>query len=467
MDLKRLETAVEAYWSDEILPSLCEYMAIPCQSPAFDPHWHSNGLLDAAAGHLASWANAQLADVPGACVEVLKLEGCTPLIFGSIPGEGSPVLFYGHFDKQPPMTGWSHGRDAWTPSLENDRLYGRGGADDGYAIYAAIGAVLAAREQGVATPPCYLLIEGCEESGSGDLEAYFEFLQNRLGEPALVIALDAGAPDYETAWFTTSVRGQVAGNLRINVLKEAIHSGDGSGTVPSPFRIARQLLSRLEDEKSGEILTNGFGAEIPHALMVQAQEVGALLGRSFKDTLPLAAGVEPVSETVTELLLNRSWRPQLAILGIEGLPEIAGAPAVIHPDISMRLSLRLPPSVDPGSAAQLLTRLLEENPPYGADISFKPDMISPGWHARPLTPELHEAVCNASKASFGAAPGFFGGGGGIPFLRLLADSFPNAQLLLTGVLGPESNAHGPNEFLHLPTARRLTALIAQLLTKIR
>ena len=365
------------------------------------------------------------------------------------------------------MEGWSHGRDAWTPSLENDRLYGRGGADDGYAIYAAIGAVLAAREQGVATPPCFLLIEGCEESGSGDLESYFEFLRDRLGEPALVIALDAGAPDYDTAWFTTSVRGQVAGNLRIRVLKEAIHSGDGSGVVPSPFRIARQLLSRLEDEETGAILTSGFGTEISDHHEHLAQAAGARIGGSFLDTIPLAAGVEPVSNNVSELLLNRSWRPQLAIIGIEGLPVISGASAVIHPEIALRLSLRLPPSIDPASAALLLKQLLEEDPPYGADVSFEPDLTSPGWHARPLTPELHEAVCEASRASFGARPGLLGGGGGIPFLRLLADSFPNAQLLLTGVLGPESNAHGPNEFLHLPTAKRLTILIAHLLTHAR
>lgn len=464
MDLQRLEATVETFWDSEILPSLSQYIAIPCQSPAFDPDWDSNGLLDAAAGHLLSWTNEQLADVSGANIEVLKLEGRTPLIFGNIPGEGTPVLFYGHFDKQPPMDGWTHGREAWRPSLEGDRLYGRGGADDGYSIYAAIAAILAAREQGFATPPCFLMIEGCEESGSGDLDAYFELLRDRLDQPALVIALDAGAPDYETAWFTTSVRGQVAGNLRIRVLTEAIHSGDGSGVVPTPLRIARQLLSRIEDEQTGAIVAAGFDAEIPPYVLTQAQSVGGLLGNRFTASVPFAGSAEAVSSSTSELLLNRSWRPQLAVLGIDGLPPIAGAPAVLHPEISLRLSLRVPPSVDPVAASRLLKRILEANPPYGAEISFTPDMTSSGWHARPLALKLQDTVSAAAKASFGAEPGYFGGGGGIPFLRLLADSFPEAQLLLTGVLGPESNAHGPNEFLHVPTAKRLTALIAQLLS---
>lgn len=467
MDLRRLELAVETSWDEEIIPSLSDYISIPCQSPAFDLDWQTNELLDAAAEHLATWAANKLADVEGARVEILKVEGRTPLIFASIPGEGEPILFYGHFDKQPPMDGWSSGRHAWSPSLEGDRLYGRGGADDGYAIYAAITALLAAREQKLPTRPCILIIEGSEESGSGDLYVYFELLRHRIGEPSLVIALDAGAPDYDTAWFTTSVRGQVAGNLRIRVLTQAIHSGDGAGVVPTPFRIARELLSRLEDELSGAILPDCFSAEIPHHLEAQARAVGALMGAKFTEAIPFADTVRPVSEHASELLLNRSWRPQLAVLGIDGLPGVAGAAAVIHPEITLRLSLRLPPSVDPAAAARSLKEILESEPPHGADVSFVPDMTSPGWHAQPLTPELHEAVSSACTASFGIGPGFFGGGGGIPFLRLLADSFPNSQLLLTGVLGPESNAHGPNEFLHLPTAKRLTTLIAQLITHVR
>ncbi|HET9397747.1 MAG TPA: M20/M25/M40 family metallo-hydrolase, partial [Sphingomicrobium sp.] len=417
-----------------------------------------------AASLMVEWARDQLESVPGAAVDLLRLPGRTPLLFIDVPGdERPPVLIYGHLDKQPPMDGWVHGRSAWIPSVEGDRLYGRGGADDGYALFGAIIALLALREQGLAHPPCRILIEASEESGSGDLPFYIEQLDQRIGRPSLVIALDAGCGNYDQLWSTTSLRGQVAGTLTVRVLDEGMHSGDASGVVPSPFRIARSLLGRIEDSETGAIQIADFHVDIPAERRQQAIEAGAILGSALYSELPSAEGVGPVTDDPPEAALNRAWRPQLAVIGVDGLPNVANAAAVMHPELALKISLRLPPTLDPERAAQRLKALLEADPPYGAHIEFRPELVSAGWQAPPLAPWLRESLETASLETFAHPSAFMGGGGGIPFLSMLGERFPSTQFVATGVLGPQSNAHGPNEFLHLPTAKRIIAAVARLL----
>lgn len=445
------------------MPALLEYVAIPCQSPAFDTDWAASGHMDRAVALMAHWARKELSDMPGVTVDVITLPERTPVIFIDIPGDtGAPVLIYGHLDKQPPMTGWTQGRSAWTPSIEGDRLYGRGGADDGYSIFSAITAVLALREQGVEHPRCMILIEACEESGSADLPHYVEHLAPRIGVPAVVIALDAGCGNYDQLWMTTSLRGQVAGTLSVRVLNEGVHSGDAAGVVPSSFRIVRQLLSRLEDPDTGDIVPE-FHVPIPDERRVQAARAAAALGTSFHEQLPFPAGMKPVTDDLTQLVLNRSWRPQLAITGIDGLPSVANAAAVMQPTTALKLSLRLPPTFDPEAAAVRLKTILEADPPYRCEVSFRIDMVSKGWHAPAVAPWLEASLDEASTSAFGSPSALIGGGGGIPFLAMLGERFPAAQFVVTGVLGPQSNAHGPNEFLHIPTAKRITAVVAQVL----
>ena len=464
MDHARLQDSIFEAWQADILPALRDYIAIPCQSPAFDRDWTGNGHMDRAVALLVAWARAQLADVDGAQVEVLRLPGRTPLLFVDIPGDArAPVLVYGHLDKQPPMDGWAPGRGAWTPVIEDDRLYGRGGADDGYALFAAVAAVRALRAQGLAHPRCLLLIEASEESGSPDLPAYVELLAPRLGRPAAIVALDAGCGDYERLWVTTSLRGQIAGTLTVRVLAEGVHSGDASGVVPSSFRIARHLLSRLEDPATGEIVADGFHAAIPASRRAQAVAAAEALGTGFVARFPWLRGACAIADDPAELALNQAWRPQLAVTGLDGLPAVADAAAVMQPAIALRLSLRLPPVVDPVAASQRLRTLLETEPPYGSKVAFEVGLVSPGWHAPAVAPWLAAALDEASHRTFGAACAWMGGGGGIPFLAMLGERFPHAQFVTTGVLGPQSNAHGPNEFLHLPTARRITMALALLL----
>lgn len=464
MDFSRLQHEIVRKWEADVMPALLAYMAIPCQSPAFDADWEASGHLDHAAELMANWARRQLEPVEGAVVELLRTPGHTPLIFIEVEGDArAPVLIYGHLDKQPPMEGWAAGRSAWVPRIEGERLYGRGGADDGYALFAAVTALLGLREQGVSHPPCRILIEGCEESGSGDLPSYMDQLAERIGEPGLVVALDASCGNYEQLWATTSLRGQVAGALEIKVLTEGVHSGDASGVIPSPFRIARNLLSRIESEGTGEVLLPDLYAEIPAERREQAADAAAILGETTYSELPFVKSVRPVLEDPADLALNRAWRPQLAITGITGLPAVANSSALMHPELTLKLSVRLPPTLDPGLAARELKECLEAKPPYGAHVRFLVHMASPGWHAPTLAPWLALSLDNASLNAFGRPSAFMGGGGGIPFLSMLGERFPSTQFVATGVLGPQSNAHGPNEFLHLPTAKRITAALAHLL----
>ena len=357
------------------MPSLIDYMAIPCESPAFDAAWAETGHIERAAALLADWARNTLRSVPDATIEIIRLPGRTPVVFVDISGNSpEPVLIYGHLDKQPPMSGWSNGRSAWVPSWEGDRLYGRGGADDGYAIYTAVLAVAALREQGLDHARCQIIIEACEESGSDDLPFYIDHRAPRLGTPSVIVALDAGAGDYEALWLTTSLRGQVAGTLTVRVLTEGVHSGDGAGVAASSFRIVRHLLSRLEDPTTGRIIPPEFHADIPAERRSQAEEASRWLGRSFYDAAPFASGTRPVTDDVVELMLNRAWRPQLVVTEIDGLPAIRDAAAVLHPHATLKLSLRLPPTLDPGLAASTFKRLLESEPPYGCEVSFECEM---------------------------------------------------------------------------------------------
>ena len=460
-----LAAAANDQWDRAALADLLDYIAVPCLSPAFDPDWIETGELSRAAGMLARWARRALASIPGAVVEILSGEGRTPLIFIDVPGEPGPTaVLYGHYDKQPPMEGWSEGRSAFAPVIEADRIYGRGGADDGYAIFASIIAILNAKDVGLPVPRCLILIEGSEESGSGDLPFYVDQIAERLGDVGLIVALDAYCGDYERLWATTSVRGQVAGTLTVKTLEEPVHSGDASGAVPSAFRILRILLSRLEDEESGDIYPEFLRTAVPAGRTAEAQATAAILGGAIFSKFPVVGALRPVTDDMGELGLNCAWRPQLSVIGLDGLPRSDGAPASAVPEISAQISMRLPPPLDAIAAARDMTELLEQKPPYGARVRFTPTLVSQGWEAPEFAPWLVKSLADASTGLFGKNCAMIVGGGGIPFLSMLGTRFPSAQFLVTGVFGPGSNAHAPNEFLHLPMVKSLTAALTIILS---
>ncbi|HEY2445483.1 MAG TPA: M20 family metallopeptidase [Rhizomicrobium sp.] len=462
MDTTRLKKFVETIWDDSVVPTLVEYMRIPNKSPAFDPDWQAHGYMHDAVKLMERWARDHLPR--GATLDIVQLPGRTPLLFFDIPGSGKDtILLYGHLDKQPEMVGWAEGTGPWTPVLAGDKLFGRGGADDGYAMFAALSAVNALREQEKPHARCVIVIEACEESGSPDLPFYVDHLADRIGVPSLVICLDSGCGDYERLWLTTSLRGMAAGSLTVRVLDEGVHSGDASGVVPSSFRIAGELLARLEDQKTGAILPKELYVQVPPERTEQARAAAQILGDTLYTKFPFAGKTGPVTADLAELVLNRTWRPQLAVIGIEGLPTPQNAGNVMLPYTTMRLSLRLPPTLPGAQAEPMLQRLLEEAPPYGSEVSFAAGEAASGWNAPTLSPWLDEAVTRASKSAFGRGPAYMGEGGSIPFMAMLGEKFPRTQFVVTGVLGPHSNAHGPNEFLHIPTGKRVTMAVASII----
>ncbi len=466
MDTGKLKTFVDTIWEESIVPALTDYIRIPNKSPAFDPDWEAHGHMAAAVTLMEAWARKQLAAFPGAELEVVQLEGRTPLIFIEIPGDNDDtVLLYGHLDKQPEFTGWDEGLGPWTPVRKDDKLYGRGGADDGYAMFGSLAALLALKDQNVKRARCVLMIEACEESGSYDLPFYVDHLLARIGDPSLVICLDSGCGNYDQLWLTTSLRGIAAGVLDVRVLTEGVHSGDGSGIVPSSFRITRQLLSRVEDEASGRVKLDDLYAQVPPERIEQAKEAANVLGDAVYSKLPFAGSTKPMADDLAELVLNRTWRPQLAIIGASGLPEPKDAGNVLLPITSTKLSMRLPPTTDAARATDVLKAALEADPPYGADVRFHAEQGQSGWNAPALAPWLKDAVAQASQDAFGAPPAYMGEGGSIPFMGMLGEKFPKTQFVITGVLGPKSNAHGPNEFLHISTAKAVTQCIAGIVEK--
>ncbi len=466
-----LPGVVERWWNDDILPALVQYIRIPALSPAFDREWEAHGELERAVALLTTWAQRRA--IAGMTVEVVRLEGLTPVVvvevaaFGELADQARGlepcVLLYGHYDKQPPMEGWHEGLGPWTPVLRDGRLYGRGGADDGYSLFASLAAIEAVQASGGSHARCLLLIEGSEESGSPHLPAYVEHLRDRIGEVALVICLDSGCADYERLWVTTSLRGVVSGVLSVEITEEGRHSGAVGGVIPSTFRIARHLLDRIEDSSTGEVLLPEANVVIGADRVAQAAELVRAVGDGI-ESYPLLAGVELRTKAGHELVLDRTWRPALAVIGADGLPPTAVAGNVLRPRTALKLSLRLPPTADPAAALAALGSALVADPPYGARVSFTADVPAPGWNALPLQPWVLAALEAGSQAHFGTPLGYFGEGGTIPLMGTLQAGFPDAQLLVIGVLGPGSNAHGPNEFLHIATGMRLTACAADLLS---
>jgi acetylornithine deacetylase/succinyl-diaminopimelate desuccinylase-like protein len=476
LDSARALDQVTRQWDGDIVPQLTDYIAIPAKSPAFDPQWEQHGYIETVVRNAAAWVEAQ--KVAGLKLEIVRLPGRTPVLWFEVDatkaGSTQAILMYGHLDKQPEFSGWRVDLGPWKPKYEDGKLYGRGGADDGYAVYASIAAVQALKAQGQPHPRIVGLIETCEESGSHDLLPYIEALRPRLGDVALVICLDSGAGNYDQLWLTTSLRGLAGGTLKVQVLTEGVHSGDASGIVPSSFRILRQVLDRLEDSRTGRLLPQAFHCEIPADRMAQMRATAATLGEQTWRRFPWAhadcAGstqaMLPTTTDPVEVLANGTWRPALSVVGAEGLPALQDAGNVLRPATAFKLSLRLPPLVDAARAVRELKALLEDDAPYQAVVTFEPGGAASGWNAPPATPWFEQALNAASLAHFGAPVGYIGQGGTIPLMNMLSEGFPQAQMMVCGVLGPRSNAHGPNEFLHVPYAKRLTAAVAEVIAQM-
>jgi acetylornithine deacetylase/succinyl-diaminopimelate desuccinylase-like protein len=463
MDDKATRRFVNEIWDDSIVPTLAEYIRIPNKSPSFDPDWQTHGYMLEAVELLDRWC--EVPPLQELRTEIITLPDRTPLLFAEVAGTAPDVptvLLYGHYDKQPEFTGWADGLSPWEPVIRDGRLYGRGGADDGYALFGSLTAIAALQEQSIPHARCVLLIEGCEESGSYDLPYYMDALADRIGEPDLVVCLDAECGNYDQLWLTTSLRGMLLGTLNVDVLTEGVHSGAASGIVPSSFRVLRQLLDRIEDPRTGQ-LSDDLSVAIPDRIVTQAKQVAATLGEVVTSRYPWAGATGPIGNDPTELVLNNTWRPTLSVTGLSGAPEVSNAGNTLRPGTAAKLSFRLPPTFDAQIAERLVTERLQADPPYGATVRFVSDGAQDGWAAPALDDWLAHSLDTASKQFFGPGVRHMGTGGTIPFMQMLGERFPNVQFMVTGVLGPHSNAHGPNEFLDIETGKRVTCAVARVL----
>jgi acetylornithine deacetylase/succinyl-diaminopimelate desuccinylase-like protein len=462
MNIQKNKHFIDEVWDNSIIPNLVNYIRIPNKSPLFDPDWQANGYMDAAVQLVVDWCQQQA--ITDMTIDVVRLEGRTPVIFLEIPGSSDEtILLYGHLDKQPEMRGWDEDLGPWQPVLRDNKLYGRGGADDGYAVFASLTAIKSLREQNLPHARCVVLIETCEESGSYDLPYYITALEERIRKPSLIICLDSGCGNYDQLWVTTSLRGMVGGILTIDIIKKGIHSGSGSGIVPSCFLILRQLLSRIEHESNGAIALDDLFVEIPAERAEQAKKAAAILGDVVYEHCNFIEGAKPITNDLGQLILNNTWRPALSVIGAEGLPPTGNAGNVTLPSLTVKLSLRLPPTCDANDAAAILTKALQQEPPFGAKVEFNVKEAATGWNAPTESEWLITAAKTASENYFGKPAAYLGEGGSIPFMGMLGKKFPEAQFLITGVLGPASNAHGPNEFLHIPMGKNLTACVAEVI----
>ncbi len=462
MNAEKIKYFVNKTWDDSILPALQDYIRIPNKSVIFDRQWQQHGYMEKAVQLAANWCRRH--PVEGMQLEIMRLEGRTPLLFIEIPGANKDtVLLYGHLDKQPEFSGWQTGLDPWTPVHRGDKLYGRGGADDGYAVFSSLTAIRALQQQNIPHARCVLVIECCEESGSFDLPFHIQQLGSRLGDVSLVVCLDAECGNYSQLWTTTTLRGNLVGTLSVDVLTEGVHSGAASGIVPSSFRVLRSLLERVENSATGAIKVKSLKPIIPAQRRQQIRRAAKVLGKSMYGKFPMVEGMQPLSHDPVKLITDNTWGATLSITGADGIPALADAGNVLRPRTALKLSFRLPPTADARKVSAEVKRLLEKSPPYQARVKFNVESAMGGWNAPPVAPWLERSMQAASKAFFGKDAMYMGTGGSIPFMGMLGKKFPKAQFLVTGLLGPHSNAHGPNEFLHIPTAKKLTACVAQVL----
>ncbi len=465
LKIQGLKENIEKKWDAEIVPVLKKYIEIPNQSPLYDPNWEANGYMQEAVNLFVTWAKDQ--NIKGLTVEEMRLPGRTPVLLFEIPGTGDQrVLLYGHLDKQPAMQGWDADKGPWKAVMQDDKLYGRGGADDGYAMFAALTAISALQKAGESHPTCYLLIEASEESGSNDLPAYLERIDAKIGVPTQVICLDSGAGDFEAIWGTTSLRGVVGFELDIRILKEGLHSGISGGVVPSWFDVVSQLWSRVVDPRTGRVRVPKLHVEIPQQIRDQIANTAVVLGDTFFDMYPLVEGARPLGDSVESAILARTWEPTLTVVGIDGVPSCAQGGNVSLPSVTVKVSMRIPPTLSMETAGKALKEVLEVDPPFGVHVELRGLEGAGGWVAPALSDTFSAIIEEASQAAFQNAAQFVGEGASIPFMGMLGERFPKAQFLITGVLGPRTNAHGPNEFLHIPMVKKLTHGLALILQRL-
>ena len=466
LDLGQLMDRSEEIWEGSILPSLSDFIEIKALSPLFEPDWAEMGELDATIDLFCEWLDAQ--GIAGMSYEKHRIGELSPVLIVTIEGTGpGEVIFYSHLDKQPSKPElWSEGLHPLKAVRRDPWLYGRGSVDDGYGGYLCATSVRLLQEAEVPHPRCTMIIETCEESGSFDLPPYLDALTEQLGNPDMVVVLDSGGPDYDHIWMTEALRGLVSGTLSVKVSHEGIHSGNSGGSIPSSFRIQRILLDRVEDSSSGKVLIPEMHVDIPGQIREKAMALREIVGDSIWEQFPTVDTLRQASETTEDMIVAMNWEPTLSIIGADGIPSVQDAGNVLRTNTDLKLSFRIPPGVDSESAIARAKAILEEDPPYGAEVTFTPDSCADGFHAPPLDGPISEAIQEASMELTGLPPLATWTGGTIPFMAMMQGKYPEAMFLCTGTSGPGNNAHGPDEKLHIPSSKRLTVALSATIAAI-
>ena len=453
-------------WEDSILPSLSEFIEIKALSPLFEPKWAELGELDKTIELFCNCLDNQ--EISGMKSETHRIDGKSPVLLVTVDGTGpGEVIFYSHLDKQPSKPElWSDGLHPLKAVRRDPWLYGRGTIDDGYGGYLCATSVRLLQEAGIPHPRCTFLIETCEESGSFDLPPYLDALTGELGNPDMIVVMDSGGPDYDHIWMTEALRGLVSGTLSVKVSHEGIHSGNSGGSIPSSFRIIRELLDRVEDSKTGEVLIPEMHVEIGEDVQDKAKALAEVVGGSIWEQFPTVDTLVPVASTTEEMIIAMNWEPTLCVIGVDGIPPVQVAGNVLRTNTDLKLSFRIPPGVDSEAVISIVKEILEDEPPFGAEVSFTPDSCADGFHAPPLQGKVRDAIHESSLSLTGLPPLATWTGGTIPFMAMMQRKYPEAMFLCTGASGPGNNAHGPDEKLHIPSSKRLTVVLSSTISAI-
>lgn len=462
-----LKNTIEQFWLEEAQPTLMDFIRLPSKSTAFDPQWKEHGYLLQACRLAANWIQKI---IPDATCEIIEDEGKTPCLFVEIGSndlerQEKTIAFYGHLDKQPENEGWKDGLGPWTPYFDGEYLFGRGACDDGYSVFAMITAVETLRRSKMKHPRIVAIFETQEESGSSDLEGYLHQLKAKIGSPECFIVLDNQCGDYNRLWLNTSLRGNISGTLSVSTMSYGVHSGSFSGIVPDPFTVAMTLLGRIQHPETGEILLDTLQAQIPALRLKQIQEVSLRMGDQIWKTAPLLENVQPKYGNNDAILIQSTWKPSLTIIGIDGIPSIQNAGNVIQGSVSLRLSFRIPPGIDIDNALQSINDCFTQNIPYGCSVTWNSLEYLPGWCAPSHSVKYEKLFHDAGEQVFEEKTLACGQGASIGFIPKFEKLFPKTEIILIGVLGPQSNAHSPNEALNVLYTQKLIETIAIVLSK--
>eukprot|EP00824_Muranothrix_gubernata_P021667 TRINITY_DN479_c0_g1_i1.p1 TRINITY_DN479_c0_g1~~TRINITY_DN479_c0_g1_i1.p1 ORF type:complete len:483 (+),score=91.68 TRINITY_DN479_c0_g1_i1:3-1451(+) len=459
---QQIKSFVEKNWEESVLPSLKDFIRIPNITPTLDSTWETNGNAEKAVKLVYDWVEKQ--NLKGAKMEILKEPGKPHTIFIEIDAQGGNtknVMLYAHMDKMPPSEGeWDEGLSPYEPVIKDGLMYGRGCADDGYGVYACILPIKACQEMGIPHPRCVIVFESAEESASLHLTYYIEKLKDRIKTPDLIVCLDSGAGDYDHLWITSTLRGCMNIGMKVSLMEKGVHSGDGSGVVPDSFRICRVLLDRLEDPKTGVVIDE-FQSPLSEKREKQLRESAKILGKTLVEDMPLLEGCKPFHPDVTEMVINKSWKAMLCITGAESLPNLENAGNVLRPTTTLKMSMRLPPPLNPYKAMEKAKEILSKDVPHNAKVEFIGNFCAPGLECPMLSPELEKSLDDSAKTFMGHPALYMGEGGSIPFMAMLHEMYPSTQIIVTGILGPGNNAHGPNEMLNIDYTKKLMMCITK------